>query len=290
MEIIVTVGKLEEINMLKEAGATTLIFCDEFHGTRAPGKFSKDELILAFEKSRSCGLKTAVFMNRIYTDVELELANEYLLFLKENKVDFIYYNDPAIFMLASSLDMVKYLVYEPDTLMTNSRDMQFILDQGVHHAVLSTEITLDEMKMMIENVKGNTEAILFGYLNMSYSKRHLIQNYCDEIGIKNSCLNKMDCILVESTRDGRMPILEDEQGTHIYTDYVLDAFEEANILKDCGLNAIRLDSIFLDIDVVVDACKILSGKSKLIREEFELKYNMYPFSKGYMYQKTNLVK
>lgn len=295
MEFIVTIEKIEDINLFCEAGATVLLFCDEFHGTRAPFKFKQEELIEAFRKTQELGLKVAVYMNRIYTDKELDQAEEYMKFLKEHGVAFIYYNDPAVYILAESLGLVGHLVYEPDTLMTNSRDMQFVLDQGIHHAVLSTEITLDEMKEMCINVHGNTEAILFGYLNMSYSKRHLIQNYCDEIGADNTCVNKMNCVLIESTREGKMPILEDEQGTHIFTDYILDAFDEFKVLKDTGLKSMRIDGIFLPRDLVVDACKAfvmidLGMDSEVIRKKFEEKYSEYPFSKGYMYQKTNLVK
>lgn len=295
MEFIVTIENIEDMYLFQEAGATVLLFCDEFHGTRAPRRFTNEELVQAFKKTHELGLKVAVYMNRIYTDVELDKAKAYLEFLKENGVELIYYNDPAIYILAEEVGIVGNLVYEPDTLMTNSRDMQFVLDQGIHHAVLSTEITLDEMKEMCINVSGNTEAILFGYLNMSYSKRHLIQNYCDEIGVENMWMNKMDCVLIESTREGRMPILEDEQGTHIFTDYILDAFDEFKILKDIGLKSMRIDGIFLPNDVVVDACKAfvmidLGMDSESIRKKFEEKYSEYPFSKGYMYQKTNLVK
>lgn len=295
MEFIVSVGKIEDINLYYEVGATVLIFCDEFHGTRAPGKLNHQELVHAFQKTHDLGLKVAVYMNRIYTDKELVKAEEYFEFLKENQVEFIYYNDPAIYMIAESYDMVERLVYEPDTLMTNSRDMQFVLDQGIHHCVLSTEITLDEMKEICKNVQGKTEAILFGYLNMSYSKRHLIQNYCDELGITNTCVDKMDCVLIESTREGKMPIMEDAQGTHIFTDYVLDAFDEMEVLKEVGIHAIRLEGIFLPSEVVADACKAfmmidLGMPSDQVRKKFEEKYNSIPFSKGYMYQKTNLVK
>lgn len=295
MELLVTLENCNDIQTFADAGATVFLFADEFHGTRVAKKMSLDEISFGVKQVKELNLKSALMMNRIYTDAEIDKIEEMLEFAKKIQIDWIYYNDPAVFMCAEEMGMVCQLVYEPDTLMTNSKDMQFILDQGVHHAVLSTEITLDEMKTMTRNVHGNTEAILFGYLNMSYSKRHLIQNYCDEIGIENNFQDKMDMVLIESTREGKMPIIEDGQGTHIFTDYILDAFNEIVELNKEGLKVVRIDGIFLNRDCVADACRafrmILSGlPSEIIKEKFEEKYLTLPWSTGYMYQKTNLVK
>ncbi len=295
MELVVTIDELKDIQIYAEAGATVFLFADEFHGTRVAKKMQLDEIIQGVQLVKELGLKTALMMNRIYTDAEINKIEEMLVFAKDTEIDWIYYNDPAVFMCAEEIDLISHLVYEPDTLMTNSRDMQFILNQGVHHAVLSTEITLNEMKTMTRNVNGNTEAILFGYLNMSYSKRHLIQNYCDEIGIENTYQDAMNMVLIESTREGRMPIIEDAQGTHIFTDYVLDAFNEIVELNKEGLQVVRVDGIFLSRDCIADACRafrmILSGlPSEIIKQKFEEKYPTIPWSTGYMYQKTNLVK
>lgn len=295
MELIVTIEKSSDIQIYAEAGATGFILADEFHSTRVAKKMTWEEIKEAILLIKEMNLKAAFMMNRIYTDAEIGRLEEGLKFLKEVNIDWIYYNDPAVYIVAEEVGLVSTLVYEPDTLMTNSRDMQFVLDQGVHHAVLSTEITLDEMLTMTNNVQGRTEAILFGYLNMSYSKRHLIQNYCDEIGIENKYQDQMDMVLIEATRQGKMPIIEDSQGTHIFTDYVLDGFDELVELNKAGLQVARIDGIFLDQQCVVDACRafhdILNGQdSKEVKKVFEEKYPTIPWSTGYMYQKTNLVK
>ncbi|MFV0553023.1 MAG: peptidase U32 family protein [Anaerorhabdus sp.] len=295
MELVVTIEDINDIQLYAKAGATVFLFADEFHGTRVAKKMTLDEIAQGCAFAKALNLKTALMMNRIYTDAETSKIDEMLRFVKDIGMDWVYYNDPAVFMCAEEVGLVSHLVYEPDTLMTNSKDMQFVLDQGVHHAVLSTEITLDEMKTMTRNVNGNTEAIVFGYLNMSYSKRHLIQNYCDEIGIENTYQDALNMVLIESTREGKMPIIEDAQGTHIFTDYVLDAFNEIVELNKEGLQIVRVDGIFLSRDRIADACRafrmILSGlPSEIIKQKFEEKYPKIPWSTGYMYQKTNLVK
>lgn len=295
MELIVTIEKISDIQFYAKAGATGFIFADEFNSTRVAKKMNLDEIRQGVSVVKELGLKAAFMMNRIYTDNEMDKLMSTLVFLKDVGMDLIYYNDPSVYMCAEELGCVALLVYEPDTLMTNTRDMQFILEQGVHHAVLSPEITLDEMVEMTNNVKGKSEAILFGYLNMSYSKRHLIQNYCDELGIENTYQDRMDMVLIEATRQGKMPIVEDIQGTHIFTDYVLNALDELVELQKAGLYAARIDGIFLDRDCIADACRafrdVLQGaNSQEVKQVFEAKYPMLPWSTGYMYQKTNLVK
>lgn len=115
MKRIVTIKALNDISLFLEAGISGIIVSDDFHGTRASGVFTVDEIKEACKIAKQEEIIFAVLMNRIYVDDELDKAESYLVFLKELDVDWIYYNDPAVVVLAEKLDMVSKLVYDPDT-------------------------------------------------------------------------------------------------------------------------------------------------------------------------------
>ncbi len=291
---IVTIGQLDWIEAIAKHGDGILL-SDGFHGAQSPKSFTMNEIKEGINRTKTCGLICAVRMNRMYAESEIQTIESYMRQLIDWHVDWIYYQDPAVYMVAETLGVQNKLVYDPDTLMTNSRDVQYMLDQGIHHAVLSKEITLEEMVQILNKLAQPVEAILFGYLKLATSKRRLIESYCQEIGVENTLFNRKDCFLIESTRNEKMPIVEDEHGTHVFMDYILCAMEEVLPLQQAGLDILRIDGNFLEKEMIIEAVaafkQILTGSSpQMIVEEFKKKYENYPWSTGYMYQKTNLVK
>ncbi|MFV0379783.1 MAG: U32 family peptidase [Anaerorhabdus sp.] len=265
-----------------------IILSDSYHGSQYAFAFDKEQLKEGIKQAKENNLICGILMTRMYTDKELDEAKNYLKWLKEESVDLIYYQDPAIYILAEELKMSHLLVYDPDTLLTNGYDMQEVNKKGISHGVVSKDLTLDEIIEILDLVNGKSEVIIFGYLKLSSSKRKFIQNYCDEINILNTASKKDDVYLIESTREGKMPIFEDDQGTFVYSDFILCAYNEFNKLKDHNLEYARIDSHFLDFDVIYDFLLLLSGK--VTHDNFIKKYRELPFSSGYMYTKTNLVK
>lgn len=67
----------------------------------------------------------------------------------------IVYMDPAVFLAAEKLGFQDRLIYAPDTLMTNSRDLQMMLDLGVGRVVLAAEITLEEILEIARKTDGS---------------------------------------------------------------------------------------------------------------------------------------
>lgn len=294
MKRVVSIGGLDWIEEIKGL-ADGVILSDAFHGCQSTFAFSEEEIKQGIDQSRKASIFSAVLMNRMYMDDELEEAKRYMQQVCDWGVSWIYYQDPAIYMIASELGKENQLVYDPDTLLTNGHDLKWVMSQGVHHGVISKEITFDEMKNILKVVQGVGEIIIFGYLKLSTSRRRLIQNYCDEVGIENPMTGSKEGYLIESTRTGKMPIVEDQHGTHIFTDYILCALEESRGLKQAGLQVARIEGIFLNKEMIVDVLKVLVAMDAGERAEeairkFQEKYKSYPFSTGYMHQKTNLVK
>ena len=282
----------EDIDKLLEAGSTIIGIGDDYFAARCAAVFSRDEMKEAVSLIHQREGKCVVFINRMLGEEEIAKAREYLGFLKELKVDYLLYNDPAMYILAEELGMVTQLIYQPDTLMTNSKDVSFMLRQGIDSVFISKELTFDEMMEIGNACKDKCNVIIHGYLNMSYSKRKLLKAYFDMLG-KEVDYTSMDLRLIEYTRTGRMPIYEDEQGTHIFTDYILESFREIKAFSGV-VRFLMIDSMFMEIEAVLGAIKaykaIIEGEDpEVIEQQYREQYDL-PLSDGYHYTKTNLVK
>ena len=81
-----------------------------------------------------------------------------------------------------------------------------------------------------------------------------------------------------------MFIVQDDQGTHIFTGTRLQMLSE---VKDLSLQAIRIETIFMSADEVAEA---ISAYSKVLNNEEVAAYSGDLYTSGYLYQKTNIVK
>ena len=81
--------------------------------------------------------------------------------------------------------------------------------------------------------------------------------------------------------------------TNIYTDYILCTYEVYHHLRHYIKRAI-IDDIFIREDMLFDVLKDYQrcndDNASLLLNNLKLKYYIYTFDKGYLYQKTKLTK
>ncbi len=292
MKTTVSIQSMNELDRLKESGATGVMVGLEGFQSGCDGVFSMDEIRTLKEKCNEKELDVLVMMNRLYFDEEL---NDVCQAVQEllNEDCRILYCDPAVYLCAEAQNKQNQLVYDSSTLMCNSLDVQLMQDLGLDGVVLSREITLEEICTIARKTKGKTIVQAYGYQVMAHSKRHFLRNYMKEINKDLSLENLRDLTLIETTRTGRMPILEEKDGCRIYTDTVLCALKELKAMKEAGVDEILLDGIFIDRDEYCSCVKafddVLSGKDAALLYA-ELRNRNEAYGEGYMYTKTNLLK
>ncbi|MEG0735443.1 MAG: U32 family peptidase [Longicatena sp.] len=295
MEFITTPYTIEDITKLHEV-ADALVIATPFFSVRGAAYFDVEELGLIRKLSAEKSMNMYVLVNRFFMEDELKLLREHLAYLKELDVDGIYYGDEGVLYEAKKLHMEHKLIYNPDTLITNKEDVQYYLDEGISMVTISKEITLHEICEIARNVKGNCEVIIHGRLNMMHSKRHLLSNYLDFLGKSEDIKDKHDLYIMEETRDEHMPIIEDDLGTHVFTGFTLSSFDEIKDLSEAGIQHVRIDGIFHDIDYVCEMIgyykEILNGtrNGRKTYEEMREKYPEDHMTHGFYYTKTSKVK
>lgn len=294
--IIVSIYQIEDITKVKQAGATSIILGSEFFSVRSTSYFKINELIKAIQIVKENGLQVYVLVNRFFIEEELPQLKLYLNMLLEVGVDGIYYTDMGVYQEAKKIGLEKLLIYNPETILTNSYDLQAYLDLGIKMATISKEIPLEDMQKIGCKINGKLEVIIHGRLNMMHSKRNLLTNYMDFIKENKDLSNNYKLYLMEENRDEHMPIIQDEQGTHIYTGFTMCAFEEIDVLVASSINNFKIECLFMNIDEI---CQIIEDYRLVLenpvrgREYYKKYQDSNPtqnITKGFLYKKTGLLK
>lgn len=232
-----------------------------------------------------------VIDNFICEEDKMQLIN-YIAFLKEIDVDGIYFHDLGVYDIAKSFDITSKLIYDGQTIICNSLDVAFYMSKGIDGVVLSRELTFDELDGIIKNNPLCCDVMIFGHTRMSYSKRKFLTNYFKEINQTYDFYNRDTLTLIEEKRNYKMPIVEDESGTKIYTDYVFQMYKELPTIRPYIKRGI-VDTLFINDDkiqtVLRDYKRITAENSSFLLEGLNMNYPD-DYSTGYLYQKTNITK
>lgn len=268
----VTIHDLKNIKKLKEAGADAIIIGVEDFSIRQSLTISLRDLKEVVLQCHALNLKLYVNALRFFMEDELNLLETFLKACKEADVDGIYYSDEGVFYEAQKQGMESLLIYQPETLITNHMDIAFYLELGIQSVSLAHECSLEEILQMTEQTK-EVEILISGYFSILYSRRMLVTNYLDAIK-SNEKGHKKVLDLIESTRQDRMPIVEDDYGTHIFSEAPIQSQKELPVLKDHGLYRFRIDSIFMDDDWTIHVLNAYQNQLEV------------PGSNHWYYQKT----
>lgn len=288
MEILVTLRDINNIGKLTTACDGFIVgslFTSGYH-------FTIDELCKVRQHCFEHNIKCYVTIENFINEQEKPQLIKYLELLKNINVDGIYYHDLGVYEVAKSMYIENKLIYDGQTIVCNSLDVAFYMSKGINGVVLSRELTLEEINQIVKNNKHHCDLFIFGHQRLSYSKRKFIKNYLNEINTTYDYEGKETLTLIEEKRDYRLPIIEDENGTKIYADYVFEMYNEISQLRSY-INRGIVDSLFIDSEVLVnvlrDYRRITEENSSFLLESIKLKHpNNY--STGYLYQKTNITK
>lgn len=232
--------------------------------------------------------------SKIYIAIDKNIFNKDLLFLEkalvklnELKVKGILFYDLAILSLSKKLNINLPLIWNQNFLVTNYKTCMYYQKDGVSGAVLSSEITIDEIKEIAENIDFDLFVNIFGYQLMGASKRNLVSNYFEYIDEEN--LNKFNYMI---EKDNKYPILENKIGTKIFTKDVLCGIRYLNNLKETGIKHIILSDDLLDDNIFYRVYEIFKNaldkelsNQELLELEKEIN-SIIPTSLGFFNKET----
>ena len=146
MKIALTVGSITELKeYVHETKTDIYIIGNHRFANRLVGSFSIEEIkeVATFLSSNQKELY--VNCNLIAHQQDLEPLYEFLKQLKTIKIDGILFGDVSVYRFAKELQMEHLLIYNPETLNTNSYDAVFWAKKGIKGLTIANEIPKDEL-------------------------------------------------------------------------------------------------------------------------------------------------
>jgi len=219
---------LKSVERLEEYQADGIIINDPKYSCYNDRFLSETEIHNVIEHCKKKGLISIINLDRIIEQEELsdfyQTIEQYLAW----RFDFFMVGDFAAMAYFSKHQMMDRLIYNPQTLITNRFDAQILKNLG-SLVMIANELTLEEIKPITE--AGNGVIEVYGYHQMSYSRRSLLSSFSKFQG-KNLELTGQRLGLKEELRDDRYSIFQSEHGTFVYTPYRYCLFTELKSLPE----------------------------------------------------------
>ena len=283
MKLLTTLFDIKNLDLLSEADG--FIIGNETYGTRLTKSFSISEIneIISYGKSH----QKDVFLvaNQMFDDHMIDTFKTWIKAINIDDLTGLIVADVGLYYALKKEGLEEKVIYNPETLMTNYYDFNFLVETGIYGVFIAKEITLEDIKIISEKKQTNLFMVGHGHLNMFYSKRQLIDNYMHFMDKENHIHNKQTLKIIEEKRSEEpYPILEDLAGTHVFRSQVFDSIDYIETLKPL-VDYLVIDSIFKDDAYAKAIIDMYQGHVSLTKEEIENTYEEV-WDHGFFFKKT----
>jgi len=246
-ELLSPAGNLEKLRYAVNYGADAVYCALNRFGMRASaGNLSLEELALGLDYAHQRNAKVYVTLNTMPRDTELSELREYIKGLSEVTPDAFIVSDPGVLDILKEIIPNANIHLSTQATTVNSAAIKFWCRQGVSRVVLARELSLEEIKLIRQNIPEETEIECFvhGAMCVSYSGRCLLSNY---LAGRNA--NAGQCAqpcrwkyhLREEKRSENMYAEEDENGTYVFSSRDMRMIEHIGDMIDAGIDSFKIE-------------------------------------------------
>lgn len=248
VELLAPAGDLNKLKTAIDYGADAVYLGGESFGLRKASKnFTIEQIAEGVKYAHDRGKKVHVTLNIIPHNKDIQGVGDYVKELYNIGVDALIVADPGMYMSAKEAEPNMAIHVSTQGSVTNSETVKFWAKMGAERAVLARELSLDEIKEIINDTKGEIQIETFahGAMCMSYSGRCLLSNY-----MTGRDANMGDCAqpcrykyyLVEEKRPGvYFPIEEHPEGTFIMNSKDLCMLQDVDKLIKAGITSLKIE-------------------------------------------------
>lgn len=245
MKLLTTIYNLEHLHDLSQA-ADGFILGNEQFAVRLTKSFSIHEIHDAANIIHSLGKELFIVMNQMMTDEQLIEAKSIIESLPNDLIKGYIIADLGLIDVFKLLNLNHKVVYNPETLLTNYIDFNYLQDDHILGAFVSKEITLEDIKIIGSKKAYNLFMFGHGHQSMFYSKRPILDAYTDYLGKDRVYYKEQGLALEEEKRKSEsFPILEDKGGTHVFRGVVFNSLNDIKALSSV-VDYLIIDTLFKD--------------------------------------------
>lgn len=248
VELLAPAGDLNKLKTAINYGADAVYLGGESFGLRKASKnFTMEEIAEGVKYAHDRGKKVHVTLNIIPHNKDIVGVEDYVRELYNIGVDALIVADPGMIMKVQEAEPRMNIHISTQGSVTNSSTVKFWDKMGAERVVLARELSLEEIKGIIEDTNNEVQIETFahGAMCMSYSGRCLLSNY-----MTGRDANMGDCSqacrykyhLVEEKRPGEyFPIEEHEEGTFIMNSKDLCMIQDVHKLIEAGITSLKIE-------------------------------------------------
>lgn len=224
-----------------------------------------------------------VKINKNLMNDDIDKVRDALIKLDKLKVKGIYFYDLAILQLKKELNLEVDLVWNQTHMVNNYKTCNYYFEKGVKYALLGKEITLDEIKEILDKSKITSMVEVVSRPSVAFSKRKLVSNYLKNEG--RDLENKLT--IKEKITDTFYDVLEDKNGTSFYLNRIMNGTSIIKELFDSGCSYIIFREYGLEdyfFQLIIDTKKyILNG---CLENDYVDKYKILGDDTNFFFKKT----
>ena len=255
-EILSPAGNFEKLTFAVLYGADAVYVAGKSFGMRAASdNFSDEELVQAVKYCHERSVKLYVTVNVMPREYEIGALPEYLTFLNEKaRPDALIISDLGVLTLAKRYapDIDIHVSTQASTV--NSEACKMYHSLGATRVVLSRELTLDEIRMIRDNIPDELEleAFVHGAMCVSYSGRCLLSNFfAGRDANRGKCAQpcrweyfdgeKYAEIFEKKRPEEKISLVENERGTFMFSSRDLCMIEHIPELVQAGIDSFKIE-------------------------------------------------
>ena len=245
-ELLAPAGNFEKLEIAIHYGADAVYLAGkDFSLRNFSENFSETELFAAVKLAHQHGVKVYLACN-IYSRTHEESAiRSFLSKAGEISPDAVIIADPGILLMAGEIIPHIPLHLSTQANTTNLSAVKLWHKLGVKRVNLARELSLTEIKAIVEHSPIEVESFVHGAMCVSYSGRCLLSNFLNNRD-SNQGLCSHPCrwkyAVVEEMRPGSYhPLVEDERGSYIFNSKDLCMIEHIPALIQAGINSLKIE-------------------------------------------------
>lgn len=230
---LVSINNVSDIEKYKKVGITTFLFALKDYSIGYENTYSIEDINQINESKY-------VLINALLTSKDIDNLK---LIISNLNVDGIIFEDVGLINIINELKMnVKKILYM-NHFNCNSASVNTWL-QYCDSVILSSELTLEEYKYIVNNVKHPIVLNVFGYNEIMYSKRQLLSNYYKKFNVKGNKINTIE----DQVSHIKFHLVETDLGTIALSEHI---FNGSKLLDLNNVLYYYLNTSFISTDDVI---------------------------------------
>lgn len=282
VELLAPAGDLQKLKFAIIYGADAVYIGGQIFGMREKAKnFSLEDMKSGVEFAHARDKRVYITLNIIPHNDDLSELESYLNQVKDIGFDAVIVSDPGTLMYIKEFapDLEVHLSTQANN--TNYMSAKFWHQQGISRVILARELSVSEIKHIVDHTPDTLEleAFVHGAMCISYSGRCLLSNYMtDRDANRGQCAHacRWKYKLVEEKRpDEAYPVVETEEGTFFFNSKDLCMIEHIPDVINTGLSSLKIEGRMKSVYYVANIIRVYREAIDLYYEDPE-KYTYNP--------------